>query len=271
MPEKNLDLPFGTVALVLLIIGCGEPRIDASTDEKMKLSIEKVRSPLSVQERETFDKAVQVVAFNNIELGDLFASGSVSGLLDSKVKQALDGKTARELIASAKALERERAEKEREQALQEIRELEGKRVSAERDKIELAKCKVLRSRFLKEPQDFLGPQPIIELTIVNETPHAISRAYFMGTLGSPGRLIPWVKDSFSHEISGGLEPGEQVSWRLAPNMFSKWGSVEAPADAVFTVDVVRLDGADGKPLFSAEQFTEHDAKRLEELKRKFPQ
>ena len=41
--------------------------------------------------------------------------------------------------------------------------------------------------------------------------------------------------------------------------------MRAPADAVFTVEVVRLDGADGEPVFDARAFDENDAKRLAAL------
>jgi hypothetical protein len=48
-------------------------------------------------------------------------------------------------------------------------------------------------------------------------------------------------------------------------MFSDWGKVRPPADAVFTVVVERLDGADGEPIFDARAFDESDAKRLTAL------
>jgi len=48
-------------------------------------------------------------------------------------------------------------------------------------------------------------------------------------------------------------------------MFSDWGKVKAPADAVFTVEVEQLDGADGEELFSSRNFDEDDAKRLSAL------
>ena len=96
-------------------------------------------------------------------------------------------------------------------------------------------------------KEYMGNQPIIELTVENRTGQAISRAYFEGTLASPNRSVPWHKDTFNYSISGGLEPGEKAAWSLAPNMFSGWGKIEAPADAVFTVTVERLDGADGEP------------------------
>jgi len=81
-----------------------------------------------------------------------------------------------------------------------------------------------------------------QLTVRNGTGHPISRAYSRAHTLQPGRSIPWYKDQFNHEISGGLEAGEEASWRLAPNMFSGWGRVTAPSDALFTVEVVKLDG-----------------------------
>ena len=115
----------------------------------------------------------------------------------------------------------------------------------------------------------MGKQPIIELTVKNGTSEAVSRAYFEGTLASPKRSVPWHKDTFNYGISGGLEPGEEASWSLAPNMFSDWGKIDAPKDAVFTVTVEQLDGPDGEPIYSTRAFSEHDQERLDELKKEY--
>lgn len=73
--------------------------------------------------------------------------------------------------------------------------------------------------------------------------------YILGTLASPRRAIPWVTGGFNYEISGGLEPGETADWNLQPNTFGDWkNGIDAPKDAVLTVDVVCIDGADGKPI-----------------------
>ena len=64
-------------------------------------------------------------------------------------------------------------------------------------------------------------KPIIELTVRNNTGHPVSRAYFEGVLSTPGRSVPWIKDSFNYQISGGLEPNEESTWRLAPNKIGR--------------------------------------------------
>ena len=186
------------------------------------------------------------------------------------MKESVNGKTGERIIAEAAQIKFERKRKQKEQALQEIKELEEKRQLSVAAREQLKSFKVLRSRFYKQKRDFMGEeQPIIELTVKNGTSHAVSRAYFNGTIASPNRSVPWYQDTFNYSISGGLEPGEEASWSLAPNMFSGWGKVNAPSDAIFTVTVEQIDGADGKALYSTSGFGEIEEKRLSELKEKY--
>lgn len=261
------------VAFVVAIVGlagCGDPTIDASSDESMKQSMQEVREALPAEKRAEFDEALRVLAFSQFNMKDMFTQGiNVTGNIESSIRESLDGKTAQEVIAEAERIRSDRKERERQQALNEIRELEAKRLRSESARNELKKFRVIRSRFYMRQEEYFGKQPIIELTVKNGTTEAVSRAYFEGTLASPDRSVPWHKDVFNYSISGGIEPGEEASWSLAPNRFSDWGKVEAPVDAVFTVTVERLDGADGEPLYSTMEFSEYDEKRLIELKDKY--
>ena len=99
------------------------------------------------------------------------------------------------------------------------------------------------------------------MRVRNGTEHAISRAYFSGTLATPGRAVPWLREDFNYQVPGGVEPGETADWSLAPNMFSEWGSVEQRDDMVLTVEVMKLDGPDGETLYDS-NFSEEDDKRL---------
>ena len=49
---------FGGVA-ILFLVGCGQPTLDTSTDEKMQKSMERVTRSLPPDERETFTAAIQ--------------------------------------------------------------------------------------------------------------------------------------------------------------------------------------------------------------------
>jgi hypothetical protein len=54
-----------------------------------------------------------------------------------------------------------------------------------------------------------------------------------------------------------------------PNKFGKWGKIEAPAGAIFTVEVYRLDGPDGKVLFDAGGLSENEQARLDALQKQY--
>ncbi|NOU50153.1 hypothetical protein HG263_06310 [Pseudoalteromonas sp. JBTF-M23] len=263
------------VAILLGVLsGCDkvfhEPTIDTSTDERMKKTAQDVRNSLPEDERLKFDNALKIVAFSQIDMNDIFHKDAAStGNYENRMKDVLHGKNAKQVFAEAENIKLERDERQRKQAMAEIAELEKKRTAAEKAKDELKKFLVVRSRFTHEEQKYGLKQPIIELTVKNGTSAAVSRAYFEGTIASPGRSVPWHVDKFNYSISGGLEPGEEQSWSLAPDKFSDWGLIEAPADAVFTVTVQRIDGADGHSLYSTTDFTERDANRLTELKSRY--
>jgi len=235
-------------AIATLCYSCSKPKVDTSTSEKMESSLESVRRSLPENRRAELDSALVELAFE----------GALT------VRDRISGKTAEEIIADAEMARQEREARQREQALQEIAELQAKQATAEEAKSQLEAFRILRSRFYKEEEMFLT-EPIIELTVRNDTEYAISRAYFRGILQSPGRSIPWLDEEFNYQIRGGIEPGETQSWRLAPNMFSEWGTVEVPADAILTVEVVKLDGADGQTLFDAQGLSEYEHERLFEL------
>ncbi len=257
-------------ASLLLAVGCGEPTIDTTSDNTTQESMQRVRASLPESKREEFDSAIQVLAFSNIDFANIMEEGA-DGAEEfvEQVRGDLDGKTGEEVLAEARAVIAEREIKEKRQALAEIKELVAKQQSADLAKEELRKFEVIRSRFYKRQREYSGEEPIIELTVRNGMSEAVSRAYFEGVIASPGRSVPWLKESFNYSISGGLEPGEEASWNLAPNRFSEWGRVDAPADAVFTATVIRLDGADESPLFEASGLSEYELQRLDELKIKY--
>jgi len=252
-----------------ILTGCSKKKVDSSSDENLKRSIEAVKGSLSNEKKKEFEEAVQAIAFS--EIGDIFAIAANPDGMQRKIKDKLDGKTADEIIAEGKRIIAERKEKEREQTVSEIAEtkskiaeLEEKRTRTEQDREKLKQFKVLRSRFYYDESSVIEKR-VIELTVKNDTQFPISRAYFHGVLATPGRAVPWVKDSFSYSISGGLETGEEATWKLAPSMFGEWGNAPRDRnDMVLTVSVSRIDGADEQPIFDSE-FSERDKERLKDL------
>jgi hypothetical protein len=210
---------------------------------------------------------------------NLFALGNpaTKAAAEATMKANIHGLTGPEVIARAaqrreeiRQAEAERKRQAEADARQEVKALRKKQAQAVQALEDMKAFAVTSAKFFKRPSRFGPAEPIIELNVTNGTAYPVSRAHFNGTLATPGRSVPWLSDDFNYKIAGGLEPGETASWSLAPNMFGEWGSVDAPADAVLTVTVVRLDGPDGNPIFDGEAFTERDASRLKELLAEFP-
>lgn len=273
-------------ALLLLLAGCADPKIDASSDEAMKKSIASAKKRLNDEEKEAFEQALLVLAVDDVNLLTLAADPDG---IERRLKDKIDGKTVDEVIVLAEEVKAERetaakelnatlkeqteklkesnAEKEKElikQITTEVKDLQRQKVVAEVDKHNLKNFNVLSSRFFWHKSRF-SEDAIIALEVQNRTQHAISRAYFTAVLQTPGRSVPWVDDGFNYEISGGLESGESDTWNLQPNRFGEWG--KAPRDRddmVLTVEVVRIDGPDGEAIFDSE-FPKSSASRLERL------
>jgi hypothetical protein len=130
----------------------------------------------------------------------------------------------------------------------------------------IAKFIVEKARFYFSETGFTS-QPVIDVTVRNNTGQTVSRFYAHGVLSSPGRETPWVDEDFNYSIRGGIKPGEAQSFELSPNMFSEWGKVPKDrGDIVLTATIKRIDGADGKELFEAE-FPEKSATRLAALEK----
>ena len=249
------------IAISIFLIGC-EKKIDTTSDESSKDSIQKAKASLSAEKQKEFEDALKIIAYSKFNFKDNLS-------MKDDIKLALNGKTAEQVIVQAEAIKAEKEAKQKVQALEEIKELEIKQSNSIKSAEELKKIEVYRSIFSQIPQKYGDPKPLIELTLQNGLKQAISRIYFVGTVESKGRTIAWIKEDFNYEISGGLEPNETAVWNLAPNQFSKWGRTQVPSDAIFTVDVIKVDGADGKTLYSIKELNDKDLERLNELKKKY--
>jgi len=282
--------------------GCGDARVDGSSDEKLKASIAEVKQALPEAQRAEFEKAVETLALADMhDLSDLVAA-SQTGRLERGIRERLDGKTAAEIIAAAKVIQAEREQRRKEeearrkreeaeraeQERQELAEMEARQRQreAEREKQKrrdaIAEIDELAGRLAEEKPDILAMfvveratfgysetlgmrEPKMEVAVRNGTGRAVSRAYFSAVLLTPARALPWLDEEFNYAIPGGLESGEAATWRLAPNMFGEWATAPKDRDdMVLIVRPVRLDGPGGKPL-SGPPLSAQEAKRLREL------
>ncbi len=265
--RKNIVL----LGLITTLFSSCVKKIDATSEEAMKSSIEEIKKSLNDDKKKKFEESMELIMFHEFDIVKLIQEGEYESFSDMKYK--LDGKTADDIIAEGEKIQTEINVKKKEEAKNEIEELYHKMEQMDKDKIMLTKFEVKRSRFYKRRKGryYITEEPIIELTVMNGTDKSVSRCYFTGTLVSPNRSVPWIKDEFNCEISGGIEPKEEATWYLTPNMFSNWGEIDVPKDAILIVEVNQLDGADGKEIYSLNNFGEIEQERLEELLLNYPE
>lgn len=263
-------LLISSLTITLLLIGCATPRIDTSSDEKMKDSIQKVKESLPIEKQKEFEEALQFIIFSQINLKDLLTMKQNESNFTRDIKIILNNKSADEVIQEATKIHDIKIEEENKMALTKIKDLEEKKINAEKSEELLKNIEILSASFEQKNIPYSNfREPIIELKIKNSTGKAISKIYFEGTVKSLGREIPWIKESFNYLIPGGFESGEIANWSLSPNMFSKWGNIETPKDAILEVKVQQIYGADEKEIVSIRDFTKKDEKELQDLKSKY--
>lgn len=267
------------VVLGVCLSGCGEERIDATNMDTMKTSSEAVRNSLPEAQRPAFDQAYQAL----VVAGALTSLGGNQDQILATAKDAVHGKTAEEIIAAGKVLkEKHKAEAEKlkaelDQQIQDdkkrrtddlkadIAKIEQQVAAAEQAKEQLKKFTLSDVQLSLEKTSFLESW-IVTLTATNNMGKAISRAYFDAVVTSPSRSVPWTKDSITYGIPGGVEPGEQVTWKLPQILSTEWHQVPKDrSDLQLTLTVVRLDDAAGQPILDA-QVSEWDLEKLERLK-----
>lgn len=257
------------IAVCILLAACA--RAELTLDTSSKAAMERSLAAMV----EGMD-AAQKTKLGEVVVARLLAAAFRERDADA-ARRTLHGLTAAQLLAgdpvaagespgvAAQQREQQRAERAGPLAL-EIQALELKQAAASLAKAHLAQIRVLESTFAFEESDF-DRSPTLALRVRNDTAHAISRAYFDAVLATPGRAVPWVDTRFHYEIPGGLEPGEEATWRLAPNRFDDWGRAPADRDDMaLTVVPYRVDGADGKALYDARLFDAGDEARLRKLR-----
>jgi len=187
----------------------------------------------------------------------------------NKMYAAFEANPSKQAIIQSRRNKIKRMKLEKERALEEIEALEEKRAKADAAREEYEKFKITSTRFYFKKKEYYGKQPVIEISVKNGTKVTIARAFFEGSISNPDKNETIYINTFNYRFSGGLRPGNEESFSIAPGIYSGWGKVKVPEGAVFTVTIERLDGPKDEFLFSADEFSEEDQKRLEELKEKY--
>lgn len=268
-------------ALLILIAGCGSPKIDASSDEAFKESIAAVRESLQGKDREEFDAFVQ-----EIIVGVAFASVFTKDTLPiSSVMQSYDGLSGKEFItkakkaeadrtAKAKKAEAERAAKERADDLAKLAELKGKSQAAKAELKKLANIKIENAVVSKIKRSYMSDFELFA-TVTNDLSTPLARISFEYSLKSPERAVPWTDGKGFFFIDGGLEPRETRKLKAAKSGFSMGGfillynAMQEHKEAVLAIKVTDGSGPDGNSILKVASLSGREVAQLEKLREQF--
>lgn len=217
---------------VLFLTASSEKRIDSTTEESLKRSLESVSSSLDGEEREHFLQVIEYLVGTTAQPADQ-ALKLPAAYGTRPLYRVLDGKTAKEVMAVSLRIGAERQARLERRIAQLYGQLDSEQVArvGRRSASPVAdRFRVLASRFFFITEgDSLMYQPIIELTVENDTGRWVHKAYLWGTLTPPGFEVAWVNDEISFAIPEGLEPGGTASLQLAPNLFGAGGQCHTTA------------------------------------------
>ncbi len=88
--------------MALSLLGCGQPTIDASSEEAFQSSAARVREALPSEQRGRFDEALHLLVFSRIGDESILAEGGAAvDALDEEARAAVHGRTGTQLIAEA--------------------------------------------------------------------------------------------------------------------------------------------------------------------------
>lgn len=271
------------VSLLLVSLffnSCSTPKVDTSSDERMKESIQEIMQSLNEDEKKEFKKSLEYLTLSNLNTNDLFKNALIGKEFNieqtkDNIKKLIDGLTGIEIMTLAKEQMKMQEEKianaKNKIELDNLQILRDKKSFYDKSKIELTKFKIIESKFYKYKENEYSSYltPILELKIKNESQYPISKIYCLGTIKSKERSVPWLVEEFNYQISGGLEPNEIETWKLSPNPFSKWGTVDSPEDAIFEVTILAVNDSNNTILYSTKNFSEQEKEQLKKLEEKY--
>lgn len=243
--ERVRSLRRGIAVLLGLLAaasGCGPTVLDTTNVPKLRASLEALREPMDLAERDRFDEA----------LGYLVGEATIVpedpdpeyARLVLQMYRPLTGLTAEGITAEAR---RQRfAEVQAAIAVEEA----GRAGSADARRA-LKEFRITTSRVYKRNRGMLE-WPLIEFKAVNGTGSKVWLVHFRAALLKPEEEEPWLEEEFDQLLLDGLGPGAGDLWRIEPEKQEWIQLIDPHPDLEFILEVMRLEGLRGTVLAEAD-------------------
>ncbi len=235
----TMNVTFASMALLLLWVGagCGEAKIDGSTEETFTRSVEEVRQSLGTEEQVRFDQAMAVLAGAQ-QWPETGASGSIEHMVH--------GKTAREAIELCQQFVAERRQALRASIEEKIRELERLR-AVRKEALEGLKEFVVTVTDFRVRDD----GALIMVNIKNGTPHKVSTVHLHAILKRPVSGTPLAEDEIMYEFPKPVASNSIFLSGIGPSTSWNWARVPNHDGMTLELIIKRIDGPDGEPIYDS--------------------
>jgi hypothetical protein len=109
-------------------------------------------------------------------------------------------------------------------------------------------------------------KPVIEFSVYNGGKVPISRVYISGVLTTPNRSIPWVKQSFTINFKGGLEPRERKRMTF-DSLTGEWSdkNLSDLTNAELKLAVTNFEDASGEKVIAVDSNSLEVKRRVRSL------
>jgi hypothetical protein len=194
---------FASAIIAFGVVHLTKPRIDISTDEKMKESTERLRDSLNDDQKTKFEQAVRYIAFDGLTFDDIMSADETI----KKIKEKFKNKSYDDIVYDARKIVK-----------REIKNLNSQRASSESARKSLEDIVVERTTMNTDNSGFM-PKRILYMMVKNNIGRTLSTIAFNIKTFAPGREVPYLNDDFKYEIPGGIQNGETLEWKLEPNTF----------------------------------------------------
>lgn len=250
---------FAVIFLMLLLSGCGTPRIDASSEESLKESVQNVRKSLRGDERAEFDD-LMAEASASVAMAKMLGSD----LSLTSIFQPIDGMTGaealafrREQVMKAEAERKDRERKELEENKRRAAELEELVAARTVALDQMAKGVLISDPTVREEGQRYGREHRLYATVRNNLDIPLANIRFTYAVRSPDRAVPWREGEGYFFIDGGLEPGEERTLRGSSKIgfggfILAFNALKEHPEAKLSISIVDASGADNRSIIPPE-------------------
>lgn len=257
--------------LIFLFIGCGDKKVDTSSDKSLKQSIKDIRKSLSSDKLKEFDEALPILMFKDFDTKNVFFKQDLLVDLElSKAKVNLEDKTADEIIAESEIIKKDRIIKRKEELKEKINVLEEKKQKI-KDFQDKLSTNLTVSNIVLNKKNSEYSQGNISFVLSNNLNFTISSIEFELKFISPNREVPWTTAILHESIPGGIASNEKTNIETSISTFYIRGNKldDLPSDAIPVISITSIYDSSNKKIKEQDSFSNWDESQLERLKKEY--